>query len=244
MRLSKFSLIWLLLVSGLAMTCSIVMAESKLTGTTGKGVAGSGKGGISNDSGKGQAKLPSIPVGLKTETAIFAGGCFWCTEFAFEQVDGVLDVQSGYCGGTKATANYDQVHLGTTGHAEAIRVIYDPEKVTYDELLTIFFDAHDPTQLNRQGEGDIGRQYRSAIFYTNDEQLKQAKAKIADLEAKKAFKRRIVTKLESLKEFYPAEDYHQDFARRNPFLPYIQSHAVPKAMQVRTKHPDLIRSGE
>lgn len=178
----------------------------------------------------------------KNEVAIFAGGCFWCTEFAFEQLAGVVDVQSGYCGGTKATANYEYVHRGNTAHAEAIRITYDPKKISYDELLDAFFDAHDPTQLNRQGKDDVGRQYRSAIFFADDEQKKLAEAKIADLEAKHVYKkRRIVTKLEPLKEFYPAEDYHQNFARRNPLLPYIQGHAVPKAMHVRSRHPDLIR---
>ena len=192
---------------------------------------------------KAPSTRPVAPAGTKTETAIFAGGCFWCTEFAFEQLAGVVDVESGYCGGTKATANYNQVHLGTTSHAEAIRVTYDPNKVTYDDLLEAFFAAHDPTQLNRQGKDDVGRHYRSAIFFANDEQQQQAKAKIADLEAKRVHKRRIMTKLEPLTEFYPAEAYHQDFARRNPFLPYIQSHAVPKAVHVRTKHPELIRNG-
>lgn len=179
----------------------------------------------------------------KLEVAIFAGGCFWCTEFAFEQLVGVLDVQSGYCGGTKATANYEHVHRGNTAHAEAIRITYDPKRISYDQLLDAFFDSHDPTQLNRQGKDDIGRQYRSAIFFANDEQKKLAESKIADLEAKQVYKkRRVVTKLEPLKEFYPAEDYHQDFARRNPLLPYIQSHAVPKAMHIRSKHQDLIRN--
>lgn len=181
----------------------------------------------------------------KSEVAIFAGGCFWCTEFAFEQLAGVLDVQSGYCGGTKATANYESVHRGNTAHAEAIRITYDPTRISYDELLDAFFDAHDPTQLNRQGKDDIGRQYRSAIFFASDEQKKLAEAKIADLEARQVYKkRRIVTKLEPLKEFFPAEGYHQDFVRRNPLLPYVQSHAVPKAMHVRSKHPDLIRNND
>lgn len=180
----------------------------------------------------------------ETATAVFAGGCFWCTEYAFEQLAGVIDVESGYCGGTKATANYDRVHLGTTAHAEAIKVTYDPKTITYDDLLDVFFDAHNPTQLNRQGENDIGRQYRSAIFFANEEQKKQAEAKIADLEAKKVFKKRIVTKLEPLKEFFPAESYHQDFARRNPLLPYIQTHSLPKAMEVRAKHPQLLRTPE
>ena len=186
----------------------------------------------------------ALPAGKKAEVAVFAGGCFWCTEFAFEQVAGVINVESGYCGGTKASANYNMVHRGTTGHAEAIRITYDPEKVTFDDLLDVFFDAHDPTQLNRQGKDDVGRQYRSAIFFADDEQKKQAEAKIADLDAKRVHKRKIVTKLEPLTEFYPAEDYHQDFARRNPFLPYIQGHAVPKATHVRSKHPELIRNGD
>ena len=176
----------------------------------------------------------------KTETAVFAGGCFWCTEFAFEQIAGVTNVVSGYCGGSKSTANYEEVHLGFTGHAEAIRVTFDPEKVTYNDLLDVFFDAHDPTQLNRQGV-DEGPQYRSAIFFADEEQEQQAKAKIADLKTKRVYRRRIVTKLEELKEFYPAEGYHQDFARRNPFVPSIQGHAIPKALRVRLKHPDLIR---
>lgn len=189
------------------------------------------------------AARPAAAVG-KNEVAVFAGGCFWCTEFAFEQVAGVVNVESGYCGGTKATANYNQVHRGNTKHAEAIRVTYDPSKVTYGDLLDVFFDSHDPTQLNRQGKDDIGPQYRSAIFFANDEEKKQAEAKIADLQAKKTQKKKIVTKLEPLTEFFPAEDYHQDFARRNPYLPYIQDHALPKALQVRTKHPELIRKGE
>jgi|GEM_PF-658478 len=178
-----------------------------------------------------------------TETAIFAGGCFWCTEFAFEQLDGVVDVESGYSGGTKATANYDQVHLGNTHHAEAIRVTYDSTKITYAELLDVFFDSHSPTQLNRQGE-DVGRQYRSAIFFANKDQQAQAKAKIADLEAKRVYKKKIMTKIEPLEAFYPAEAYHQDFARKNPFSPYIQGHAVPKAYKIRTKHPELIKKPE
>lgn len=189
-----------------------------------------------------QPKNPAAATAdQEAAVAVFAGGCFWCTEFAFEQVTGVTNVESGYCGGTRATANYEMVHRGVTGHAEAIRVTYDPGLVTFEDLLDVFFDSHDPTQLNRQGKDDVGRQYRSAIFVADDEQKKQAEAKIADLNAKKAHKRRIVTKLEPLTEFYPAEFYHQDFARRNPFLPYIQTHAVPKAMHVRSKHPELIR---
>ena len=179
----------------------------------------------------------------KTETAVFAGGCFWCTEFAFEQLAGVVDVESGYSGGTKSTANYEAIHLGHDGARGSDSRNLRSGKVTYDKLLDVFFDSHDPTQLNRQGE-DEGRQYRSAIFFADDEQQQQAKAKIADLEAKHVYKRRIATKLERLKKFYPAEAYHQKRSRRNPFSPYIQNHAVPKAAQVRSKHPGLIRKGE
>ena len=199
---------------------------------------------------------PAAPAGAATtsnerpaadrpriETAVLAGGCFWCTELAFEQLVGVVDVQSGYSGGTAATAYYERVHTGATRHAEAIRVTYDPSKISYDQLLDVFFDAHDPTQLNRQGEDDVGKQYRSAIFYANDEQKQQAEAKIKQLRDKHAFRRRIVTKLEPLVAFYPAEDDHQDFARRFPFKSYIQSHAVPPACNVRLKHPELVKPG-
>jgi methionine-S-sulfoxide reductase len=178
----------------------------------------------------------------RTETAVLAGGCFWCIELSFEQLAGVIDVESGYCGGTKESANYEQVKRGTTGHAEAIRVTFDPEKISYSKLLDVFFSAHDPTQLNRQGN-DIGRQYRSAIFFANPEQKRLAEEKIAELERKRVHNKRIVTKLEPLTEFYIAELYHQDFARRNPWVPYIQGHAVPKAKEVRGKHPELLRKG-
>ena len=183
-------------------------------------------------------------VTTKSETAVFAGGCFWCTELAFEQLRGVTNVKSGYCGGTKATATYDRVHRGTTGHAEAIRVTYDPTKIRYDQLLDVFFDAHDPTQFNRQGEDDVGRQYRSAIFFADDEQKKEAEAKINELHRKRVYARHIVTRLEPLTAFYPAEDVHQDFARKYPLLPYIQSHAIPKACNVRMMHPELIGPGQ
>lgn len=219
---------------GVAVLPSMSSAESESSSKTSSGSS-------KPSAKKSDAKEPTEAVdGKKTETAVFAGGCFWCTEHAFEQLKGVVDVESGYAGGKKATANYEAVHHGTTGHAEVIRVTYDPEKITYRDLLDVFFNSHDPTQLNRQG-ADEGTQYRSAIFYASEEEEKLAKAKIADLESKKVFKRKIVTKLEKLKEFYPAEDYHQDFARRNPFQPYIQSIAIPKAYHVREKRPDLIR---
>ncbi len=173
-------------------------------------------------------------------TAVFAGGCFWCTEAAFEQLDGVSDVTSGYAGGAKATANYESVCTGVTGHAEAIRVTYDPRKVSYDRLLDLFFEAHDPTTLNRQG-ADAGTQYRSAIFFADAKQKEAAEAKIKQLTAAKAFPDPIVTTLEPLKEFYPAEAYHQNYASNNPSQPYIASHSTPTVCKIRAKHPEWIK---
>ncbi len=190
-----------------------------------------------------QAKPPApAPSPQSLATAVFAGGCFWCTEAAFEQLDGVSDVTSGYAGGTKETADYETVCTGRTGHAEVIRVTYDPKRISYERLLDVFFDAHDPTQLNRQG-ADVGSQYRSAIFYADEEQKRAAEAKIKQLTDSKLFKSPIVTKLEPLGEFFPAEGYHQDYARNNPMQPYIVGHAIPKACKVRERHPELIRKG-
>jgi methionine-S-sulfoxide reductase len=172
-------------------------------------------------------------------TAVLAGGCFWCTEAAFEQLAGVLDVTSGYTGGSAETANYRAVCGGDTRHAEAIRITYDPSRIGYEQLLDVFFDAHDPTQRNRQGN-DIGTQYRSAIFYANEEQRKTAEAKIQALAAAQHYPRPIATTLEPLGEFYPAEDYHQDYARQNPGQPYIQAVSLPKVCKVREKHPGLL----
>jgi methionine-S-sulfoxide reductase len=169
--------------------------------------------------------------------AYFAGGCFWCTEAAFEVLPGVLDVQSGYAGGEKATANYQRVCQGDTGHAEVIRIEYDPNRISYEQLLDVFFDAHDPTQLNRQGN-DIGTQYRSAIFYQSTAEKTLVLEKIAALQSAHAFTKPIVTSLEPLVEFFPAEDYHQDYARLNPEQPYVRSHAIPKACHIRQKYGD------
>ena len=175
-----------------------------------------------------------------TATAILAGGCFWCTEAAFEQLDGVVDVTSGYIGGRAETANYKAVCGGDTGHAEAIRITYEPAKISYEKLLDVFFDAHDPTQLNRQGN-DAGTQYRSAIFYASEEEKRAAEEKIRALDESKHFARPIATKLEALSEFHPAEDYHQDYARNNPGQPFIQAVSMPKVCKVREKHAGLIR---
>jgi methionine-S-sulfoxide reductase len=171
--------------------------------------------------------------------AVFAGGCFWCTEAAFEQLRGVVDVLSGYCGGAPETANYKRVCDGNTGHAEAIQITYDPREISFEQLLDVFFDAHDPTQLNRQG-ADVGSQYRSAIFYADDRQKQAAQSKIDALKNWRRFERPIVTTLEPLTVFHPAESYHQDYARHNPDQPYIQMQAIPKACKIREKHPDLI----
>jgi len=175
-----------------------------------------------------------------TATAVLAGGCFWCTEAAFEQLAGVLDVTSGYTGGAAETANYRAVCGGDTGHAEAIRITYDPAQISYEQLLDVFFDAHDPTQRNRQGN-DVGTQYRSAIFYASEEQRRAAQAKIRALTEARVFPQPIVTALEPLGEFYPAEDYHQDYARQHPEQPYIQAVSMPKACKVREKHAALVR---
>lgn len=175
-----------------------------------------------------------------TATAVFAGGCFWCTEAAFEPLEGVLDVESGYAGGAPETANYRRVCDGDTGHAEVIRITYDPQRITYDRLLDVFFDAHDPTQLNRQGN-DVGTQYRSAIFFANAEEKQIAEAKIRQLTQAKVFSRPIATTLEPLTAYYPAEQYHQDYARHHPDEPYIQHHALAKACKIREKHADLVK---
>ena len=176
-------------------------------------------------------------------TAVFAGGCFWCTEAAFEQLAGVVDVESGYAGGSAETANYHDVSTGKSGHAEAIRVTYDPLQISYDELLAVFFDVHDPTQLDRQG-ADEGRQYRSAIFYADDAEKDAAEAKIRELteaEPLAHYVRPIVTTLEPLAAFYPAESDHQNFALAHPGDPYVRVNVRPKACKVREKHAALMK---
>ena len=179
----------------------------------------------------------------KTAVAVLAGGCFWCTEAVFEQLTGVKSVESGYAGGDRNTANYYTVSSGQTGHAEAIRVEYDPEQISYEKLLDIFFETHDPTQLNRQGS-DVGPQYRSVVFYADAQQKAAAEKKIKELTAAKKFRRRIVTTLEPLAEFYPAEQYHQDYAMLHPDQPYIQTHTYPKVCKVREKYAADVKPEE
>ena len=173
------------------------------------------------------------------QTAVFAGGCFWGTQAVFERVKGVVDTTVGYSGGAASTATYRQVTTETTGHAESIQVVYDPSKITYGELLRIFFSvAHDPTELNRQGP-DVGTSYRSAIFYSNDEQKRIANAYIAQLDAEKVFPSKIVTEVTPLKGFYRAEDYHQDFALKNPGNSYIEICDLPKIAALKQQFPEL-----
>jgi peptide-methionine (S)-S-oxide reductase len=173
------------------------------------------------------------------ETAVFAGGCFWGTQAVFERVKGVLQTTVGYAGGTAATATYQQVITERTGHAESVEVVYDPSRITYGELLRVFFSvAHDPTELNRQGP-DVGTSYRSAIFYSNDEQKRIAAAYISQLDAEKVFPKQIVTELTPLKGFYRAEEYHQDYALKNPTSAYIQICDVPKISALKQQFPDL-----
>jgi peptide-methionine (S)-S-oxide reductase len=173
------------------------------------------------------------------ETAVFAGGCFWGVQSVFQRVKGVLHTTAGYAGGSAKTATYRQVITETTGHAESVEVVYDPSRITYGQLLRIYFSvAHDPTQLNRQGP-DVGTSYRSAIFYSNEEQQRLAKAYIAQLDQLKIFPAPIVTDVAPLKAFYRAEDYHQDYAYHNPDNPYIQVCDRPKIEALRQQFPEL-----
>lgn len=173
------------------------------------------------------------------DTAVLAGGCFWCVEAVFEELEGVYEVVSGYTGGHGPT-DYKSVTTGTTGHAEAVEVFYDPQKLDYATLLQVHFATHDPTTLNRQG-ADIGTQYRSAIFYTNDEQRQLAEAMIADLNDAGVFDRPIVTSLEPLKQFHTAEAYHQNYVCNNPAAGYVRAVAMPKVDKVRKNFADRLK---
>ena len=175
------------------------------------------------------------------QTAVFAGGCFWGTQSVFERVKGVISTTAGYAGGSASTATYDQVTQENTGHAESVKVVFDPSKITYGQLLRIFFSvAHDPTQLNRQGP-DVGSSYRSVIFYSNDEQQKISKEYIAQLDAAKVFPKPIVTQVVPLKGFYDAESYHQDYALHNPDNPYIMVCDRPKIEALKQEFPELFK---
>jgi len=176
-----------------------------------------------------------------SETAVFAGGCFWGVQGVFQHVKGVTNALSGYAGGLKRDAEYERVGLGDTGHAESVQITYDPKQISYGRLLQIFFSvAHDPTQLNRQGP-DSGTQYRSAIFPLNADQARVAKAYIDQLNEARAFDKKIATKIEMDRPFYPAEAYHQDFLTRNPRYPYIVINDLPKIGELKRVFPDAYR---
>ena len=189
------------------------------------------------------AAVDASLVSMKGEqTAVIAGGCFWGIQAVFQHVKGVTRAVSGYSGGSSSTAEYEVVSTGETGHAESVKITYDPSQVTYGQLLRVFFSvAHDPTQLNRQGP-DSGTQYRSAIFFTNDEQKKIAEAYIAQLNQAKVFSRDIVTQVVPLKGFYPAEEYHQNYATRHPDDPYIVFNDAPKVEQLRELLPTFYQA--
>jgi peptide-methionine (S)-S-oxide reductase len=175
------------------------------------------------------------------QTAVFAGGCFWGVQAVFQHTRGVLNAVSGYAGGDKSTASYERVGSGMTGHAESVQVTYDPKQISYGKLLQIYFSViHDPTQLNRQGP-DAGTQYRSAIFYADDSQKQVAERYIGQLEAAHAFPHQIVTQLTPLRGFYPAEDYHQDYATLHPSSPYIAAFDLPKISNLKTTMPEVWR---
>lgn len=195
----------------------------------------------------GGGEFPAPPVdevkapNRTVKKAVLAGGCFWCTEAVFEYVEGVEKVVSGYSGGTKETADYRAVSTGSTAHAEAIEVTYDASKITYGQLLKVFFEiAHDPTTLNRQGP-DVGPQYRSAIFTVDAEQRKIAESYIQQLDAAKVFRSKIVTELAPLKAFYEAEGYHQNYCSRNPRNPYVIVNAQPKVEKLKKAQPGMVK---
>src|ERR1700687_1055503 len=176
------------------------------------------------------------------QSAVISGGCFWGIQAVFQHVKGVISATSGYSGGAANTAEYELVSGGDTGHAESVKITYDPSQITYGQLLRVFFSvAHDPTQLNRQGP-DTGSQYRSSVFYGSEEQKRIAEAYIAQLDKAKIFPRPIVTQVVPLKAFYPAEAYHQDYAARHPDNPYIAFNDAPKVAHLRQQFPDLYTS--
>jgi len=206
-----------------------------LTGFAGCGAAGAkGKVAIADP-----AVDDSLAKTKGQQTVVLSGGCFWGIQLVFEHVKGVTRATAGYSGGSAKTAEYEIVSTGTTGHAESVQVVYDPSVITFGQLLKVFFSvAHDPTELNRQGP-DSGTQYRSAIFYASDDQKRIAQAYISQLDAAKSFGRPIVTQVTVFQAFYPAEDYHQDYAVHNPDNPYIAFNDLPKLARLREQLPEL-----
>ncbi len=178
---------------------------------------------------------------MSEQTAILAGGCFWCTEAVFQDLKGVSKVESGYIGGTAKNPTYEQVCGGDTGHAEAVKVTYDPDVIPYQDILGVFFATHDPTQLNKQGH-DVGTQYRSAVFYQSDEEKQRAEEVIRDLNARHIWDAPIVTTLEPAGTFYKAENYHQDYFKNNPVQPYCMAVVAPKVIKFRKQFSDRLKS--
>jgi len=185
---------------------------------------------------------PPAPAGVREARAVLAGGCFWCVEAVFRELDGVLDVTSGYSGGDAASANYERVCSGATDHAEAVSIRFDPQRIRYGRLLEVFFAvAHDPTQVDRQG-ADRGRQYRSVVFYADEQQREVATAYIRQLDAAKVFTAPIATRVEPLEAFHEAEGYHQNYAALHPEQPYIAAVSAPKVAKLRRQFGDWLRS--
>ncbi len=195
-----------------------------------------------NESDSIRADVSGLDVVFQEDlhTATFAGGCFWCTEAVFERVVGVEDVVSGYTGGLKPNPTYKEVSYGRTEHAEGVQIFYDPKRISYQELVEIFFGTHDPTTLNRQGP-DIGKQYRSAIYYHNDQQKKVVAKYMTKLTEDGTYSDPIVTQLEPFKAFYKAEEYHQDYYKKHPNHPYILSVAKPKVEKFKKKFKDKLK---
>lgn len=178
---------------------------------------------------------------MTTELATLAGGCFWCLEAVFEQLRGVTKVTSGYSGGHVPHPSYEAVCTGATGHAEVVQVAFDPDELSFRDLLGVFFTLHDPTTLDRQG-GDVGSQYRSAIFYHDEAQRQTAEEVVRELDAEHVFDDAIVTKIEPLEAFYPAEEYHREYYRRNPNQPYCRAVIAPKVAKLRSKYLEKLKA--
>ena len=191
---------------------------------------------------KSNIKITALPsyYMVEMEKAVLAGGCFWCIEAVFKQIKGIENVESGYCGGTVKNPSYREVCTGRTGHAESVRLTFNPSIISYKQILRVFFTLHDPTSLNRQGN-DIGSQYRSEIFYVNDKQRETAEQVIKELTEEKLWDKPIVTALEPLKEFYVAEKYHQDYYKKNPLNPYCFMVIRPKIGKLRKEYLDLLK---
>lgn len=202
-----------------------------------------GGGGSGGDAIVGQLPEPAVtmPADEDRGEAVFAGGCFWCVEAVFQRLAGVREVAPGYAGGNAETADYQSVSTGTTGHAEVVRVRYDPGQVRYDQLLHVFFATHEPTEKNRQGP-DVGPMYRSAVFFADEHQKQVTEAYIGQLNASGAFADPIVTTLEPLEGFHPAESYHQQFVPRHPRHPYVQRWVVPKLRKLDAHFADKVRA--